>query len=140
MPRRSRARPVARVSLSQFLAIATQVTGRSTAELVHGGHCVLGRATKALLSPHVSHDGRDVHPKLFDKAAAHCGWILSARPLTEGNELAAYVTMVQFAALNGLVWEHGPAGEAGSASAIRDLVSGDLPDHYFPPWVKERLR
>lgn len=55
----------------------------------------------AIAQPQASFDDEDLHPTVFDKAAAYAFYIAEAQALVDGNKRTALASALTFLALNG---------------------------------------
>ncbi len=62
----------------------------------------LGLLDSALAQPKATFDGRDLHPTVFDKAAALCTSLVQNHPFVDGNKRVGHAAMSTLLLLNGL--------------------------------------
>ena len=106
----------------------------------HGGMAGIrdhGGLESALAQPQASFADEDLHPTIFDKAAAYAFHIAEAQAFIDGNKRVALASALIFLALNGYEFpEDQPAFyDAMIAIARRELDKEGLSNLFRETWI-----
>lgn len=122
--------------LSDYLAVATAVTGTEPVALLHSMNIDL--ADSALHAPAGSWGEEDFYPDFADKAAVLLVRLAKNHPLLDGNKRAAWVTLRLFIEMNGWSWSPYP-GPDEAEHAVLAVASGEWDEERTAVWLRPLL-
>lgn len=61
-------------------------------------------------------------------------------PLPDGNERAAWASLIMFLDLNGHVWEPDPPDVDEAEAAMLAVAAGEVDEAWFASWLRDRTR
>lgn len=106
----------------------------------HGGMAGIrdhGALESALAQPRATFDDEDLHPTVFDKAAAYAFHIAEAQAFVDGNKRVALASALIFLALNGheFVEDQPKFYDAMIAIAKGEFDKEDLSNLFRETWI-----
>jgi death-on-curing protein len=121
------------LSLAECFWLAEQVTGVRAA--VHTAASRVDLADSALHAPAAGFEEQDIYPDLIDKSAVLTCRLAWNHPLPDGNKRAAWMSLVVFLDLNGMVWEPDPPDVDDAEAAMFAVAAGEVDEADFAEWL-----
>jgi len=124
------------LDLSDYLAIAVEVTGLSAATVVRV--TTLDLADSALHAPAAGFGDTEFYPDFVDKAAVLVLRLAKNHPLPDGNKRAAWVSLRLFVEINGWRWMTTPSVD-DAERAVLAVAAGDWNEARMADWLRQHL-
>lgn len=124
------------VSLADYVAVATEVTGLDVQTVMKVAD--LGLADSALHAPAAGFGGTEFYPEFVDKAAVLLVRLARNHPLPDGNKRAAWVSLRLFVDVNGWAWDPKPTVEDAEV-AVLAIAAGDWDEQTTAGWLRQHL-
>lgn len=124
------------LDLTDYLAIATEVTGLDTATVTRVTR--LSLADSALHAPAAGFGDVDLYPDFVTKAAVLLVRLVKNHPLPDGNKRAAWVSMRLFVAINGWMWLRQPELDEAE-STVFGIAAGEVDEAATADWLRPFL-
>lgn len=125
------------LELSDYLAIATEVTGLSVETITRVARIEL--ADSALHAPAAGVADTEFYADFVDKAAVLVVRLAKNHPLPDGNKRAAWVALRLFIEINGWEWtEHPTVDEA--ECAVLAIAASEWTETQTATWLRRYLR
>ena len=122
------------LSLAEAIVLAESVTGIDAHTLVHVSRVDL--LDSALHAPQAGFSDTDFYPTLAEKAAVLCVRIALNHPLPDGNKRLAWISMVIFLELNGVLLA---ADDDDAVDTMLAVASGALGEHDLAVWISDHI-
>ena len=123
------------LDLADYLLIAESTLGIPADELARLDR--LSLAESALAAPAASFAGVEFYPDPIVKAAVLCARLARNHPLPDGNKRAAFLSMREFLARNGLDFRSPSVDE--TVTVIEAVAAGKLPEPQFADWLRRQV-
>jgi death-on-curing protein len=123
------------LDVADYLLIAEAVLGVPAERIA--GWPGIGLAESALHAPGMGFGGVEFYPDMIDKAAVLCVRLARNHPLPNGNKRVAYLSLLEFLARNGIIWEPTPVDE--TVATIEGVAAGQITEHELAEWLRARL-
>lgn len=97
-------------------------------------------ADSALHAPSASFGGEELYPDVVDKAAVLTCRLAWNHPLPDGNKRPAWVALVLFLELNGIVWSPDPPDVDDAEQAMLAVAAREVDESWFADWLRQRVQ
>jgi death on curing protein len=127
---------IAHLDLTDYLAIAVEVTGLSSETIARVAN--LDLADSALHAPAGGFGDTEFYPDFIDKAAVLIVRLARNHPLPDGNKRAAWVSLRLFVEINEWRWSPLPTIDDAEA-AVQAIAAGEWNEARTATWLRARL-
>lgn len=126
------------ITLGEFFWLAEQVTRIDADVLAKASRSDL--ADSALHAPQAGFGDQEFYPDIYDKAAVLVCRLAWNHPLPDGNERAAWASLVMFVDLNDGTWQPDPPDVDEAEEAMLAIAAGEVDEAWTAAWLRERVR
>jgi death-on-curing protein len=124
------------VELTDYLAIAAEITGLDTNTLIQATKIDL--AESALHAPAAGFGETEFYPDFIDKAAVLIVRLTKNHPLLDGNKRAAWVALRLFIEINDWAWRPTPTID-DAEQAVLAVAAGTWSQEDTAMWLHRHL-